>query len=254
MKAAAILVSLLAIGGLGLLGLTGESGGQPPDADPGGSGPVVVELFTSQSCYSCPPAEALLRDLAEEDGVVALEWHVTYWNDLVYGRHGRWEDPYSDSAYTERQQRYNLNIRNRDQVYTPQIVVDGVIERAGNREGQVRRAIGTRKAARRDAAVTAIRSGKSVSVHIAGAEAGPDAEVYLVRFLKHQAIDVPRGENHGKRLVHANIVREVTRLGGYGGGAAQFTAAAPENPEEEGCAVLVQAAGQGPVLGAGYCS
>lgn len=80
--------------------------------------PVVVELFTSQSCYSCPPAEAYLGELAENPDIVALEWHVDYWDNLVYGSAGRWKDPYSDPAFTERQGLYNLSIRRSGSVYT----------------------------------------------------------------------------------------------------------------------------------------
>ena len=106
---------------------------------PAGSagGPAVVELFTSQSCYSCPPAEAFLGDLARRDGVIALEFHVDYWDDLVYGRAGKWKDVFSSPEYTRRQQGYNLNIRGRGQVYTPQMIIDGRAEAVGTRRGDV---------------------------------------------------------------------------------------------------------------------
>ena len=89
--------------------------------------PTVVELFTSQGCYSCPPAEAFLGELAKRSDVVALEFHVDYWDDLVYGSAGQWKDPFSDPAYTRRQQVYARGIPG-GRVYTPQIVVDGRLE------------------------------------------------------------------------------------------------------------------------------
>jgi len=76
-------------------------------------GPVLVEMFLSQACNMCPPAAALFPDVAARPDVVALAWHVDYWNMTASEEHGRWVDPFSDPAYTERQKRYNINIRNR---------------------------------------------------------------------------------------------------------------------------------------------
>ena len=108
--------------------------------------PVVIELFTSQSCFSCPSAEKFLGELAREPDIVALEFHVDYWNDLNYGSAGRWKDPFSRPEFTRRQQDYNRQIRNKPGVYTPQMVIDGRFEKSGNSEwaveASVRRARG----------------------------------------------------------------------------------------------------------------
>src|SRR5690606_28973404 len=79
--------------------------------------PVLVEMFLSQACNMCPPAAALFPGVAARPDVVALSWHVDYWNMTASGEHGRWIDPFSDPAYTERQKRYNINIRNRSSIY-----------------------------------------------------------------------------------------------------------------------------------------
>ena len=89
------------------------------------NGAVVVELFTSQGCYSCPPAEKFLGDLSEQKSVIALEFHVDYWDDLVHGGDGKWKDPLSKPAYTQRQRIYNQRIRGTGNVYTPLMVIDG---------------------------------------------------------------------------------------------------------------------------------
>ena len=92
------------------------------------SPPVVVELFTSQGCYSCPPAEAYLAELAERTDIVALEFHVDYWDSLTYMWHGQWKDPFSSPQYTARQRDYNVAIRDQSGVYTPQMIIDGRIK------------------------------------------------------------------------------------------------------------------------------
>ena len=101
------------------------------------SPPVVVELFTSQGCYSCPPAEAYLAELAERTDIVALEFHVDYWDSLTYMWHGQWKDPFSSPQYTARQRDYNVAIRDQSGVYTPQMIIDGRYEAVGSRRPQV---------------------------------------------------------------------------------------------------------------------
>jgi len=104
---------------------------------------TVVELFTSQGCSSCPPADANLGRLAARDDIVALGFHVDYWDDLVYGGAGRWKDVFSDPAFTARQRDYNRAIRGSGQVYTPQMIIDGRIETVGFKRTEVHRAIRT---------------------------------------------------------------------------------------------------------------
>ncbi len=98
---------------------------------------TVIELFTSQSCYSCPPAEAYLGELSEEENILALEYHVDYWDRLNYGCYGRWKDVFSTPEMTERQRQYNVKIRNTGNVYTPQMVIDGRTEAVGSRRREV---------------------------------------------------------------------------------------------------------------------
>jgi hypothetical protein len=218
---------------LAALALT-VAGARPGAAeDTSGGGPTVVELFTSQGCYSCPPAEAFLAELAGEDGMLALEFHVDYWDDLVYGAAGRWKDPFSSPAHTRRQQVYNQQIRGRPNVYTPQMVIDGRYEAVGSRRGAV------------DGAAVA-----SVDV---GAGSGGSAGVWLVRFLRERRTEVRAGENKGKSLVSRHIVTEMRRIGGWDGGAAALSVSGFVLADGEGCAVLVQRDSQGPVLGAASC-
>ena len=101
------------------------------------SNPTVIELFTSQSCYSCPPAEAFLGELVEErSDILALEFHVDYWDELVH-RGSKWKDVFSSPDSTQRQRVYNVSIRGRASVYTPQMIIGGAAEAVGSNRGNV---------------------------------------------------------------------------------------------------------------------
>ena len=132
------------------------------------SRPVVVELFTSQSCYSCPTAEAFLGKLAREPDIVALEFHVDYWNDINYGSAGQWTDPFSRPAFTRRQRDYNQQIRDQSGVYTPQMVIDGRFEKSGNSEWAVEAAIRSARGEDEPGVIVAVRrvdaNGLSIAV------------------------------------------------------------------------------------------
>ena len=97
----------------------------------------MVELFTSQSCYSCPPEEAYLGELSGEKDILALEYHVDYWDSLNYGGHGRWKDAISTPEMAARQRDYNAEIRDTRSVYTPQMVIGGRTETVGSRRREV---------------------------------------------------------------------------------------------------------------------
>ncbi len=215
---------------------------------------TVIELFTSQSCYSCPPAEAYLGELSEDKAILALEYHVDYWDRLNYGRHGRWKDVFSTPEMTERQRSYNAEIRNTRSVYTPQMVIDGRSEAVGSRRREVQNLISS---VRKD-------DQPRVSVEVAAAANGgvtvsigdvPDsnADVWLVTFIREVTTKVARGENHGKTLTNHNIVREVRRIGEWDGKMTAIDVTDLALEDGQSCAILVQDGKVGPVLGAAYC-
>lgn len=219
-----------------------------------GGAPVVVELFTSQGCYSCPPAERFLGELADRPGVIALEFHVDYWDDLVYGAAGKWRDPFSDPAHSERQRAYNMRIRGQTGVYTPQMVVGGRFEAVGSRRDAVERAIARAGGAAPEVEVS-VASGPDggLRVRLAGTGAARGG-VWLVRFRKAATTRVRGGENRGKTLVNHNVVTGMRRIGEWQGARRALVVPAPAGGEAgAGCAVIVQAAGPGPVLGAALC-
>ncbi|WP_336485845.1 DUF1223 domain-containing protein [Methylobacterium nigriterrae] len=200
--------------------------------------PVVVELFTSQSCSSCPPAEALLGELAERRGdLLPLAFHVTYWNGLS------WRDTFSLPAATERQQAYAARLG--DNPFTPQLVVDGQSSVVGSRREDVAAAIGrARGEAAAVAPVALAREGTNLVIRLgAGTGAG---RVTLVGFDPRHETRVARGENAGRSILQANVVRSVREVGRWSG--AEQTLSEPW-PAGAQAAVIVQAQ-DGRILGA----
>jgi hypothetical protein len=204
----------------------------PANAD---ARPVVVELFTSQSCSSCPPADALLGELARRGDVVALGFHISYWDGPG------WKDPFSSQSSTDRQRAY-ARLFNLGQVYTPQMVVDGAREMIGSDRKEVLAAV---RDARRNtiAPVTFAADRRSVAI---GAGDGR-GNVLLVRFAQKRTTRVAGGENARRTLEDANAVKMLASLGSWNGPALSFAIEPPA--EDEGLAVLVQAP-DGRMLGA----
>ena len=213
--------------------------------------PVVVELFTSQGCYSCPPADKFLGVLAERPGVIALSFHVDYWNYLG------WRDPYSSAEATQRQQTYASAMRRRT-VYTPQMIVDGALQAIGSYTGVVDGQIRLRREAADDRVAVSIAGdgnagALSATVKGDGGRTG-DCEVWLVYFDKRHTTEIPRGENAGKTLTYFNVVREFRRVGEYRG--ADLEIEIPRTGEKGGrfdrVAVLVQEPDGGRIVGAAW--
>jgi hypothetical protein len=202
-------------------------------------GPVLVELFTSQGCNSCPPADAYLGDLAKRGDVIALAFHVDYWDYIG------WKDPFADAAWTARQRHYSRSLKTR-QIYTPQMVVDGGQHAVGSDRRAVERLIG--EAARRHRPTLEVkRSPNGVELRIDGQGEG---EVWIVGYDPRHETKVARGENAGRVLTEFNIVRGIKQIDVWKGGALTRTLSAGELPPGAAHAVLVQGADLGPVIAA----
>ncbi len=212
------------------------------------SRPVAVELFTSQGCSSCPPAEAYFRELSARGDVVALEWHVDYWDDLHAGASGKWKDPFSSPDHTRRQRAYNAALRGRPSAYTPQLVVDGTLETVGSKRSEVARLIADRQATDDAATIEFASTAEGLSVTSAAPQG---ATVRLVRFAKAVVTRVTGGENAGQTLAEAHVVRRQEILGVVG--ERPLLAAVRAPVAGEGCAVLVEEGDGGPILAAQYC-
>ncbi len=218
-----------------------DAAGQQGDA----SRPVVVELFTSQGCSSCPPADALLDDLARRPDVVALSMHVDYWDYIG------WKDPYASPQYTARQKLYAETL-NRRYVYTPQIVVDGRVNVVGSRRAEVLEAIEAAAQRARPIDITFGTINGGTVIIPEGHAPDEGATVWLAVYDSEHTTQIKRGENAGRALRNANVVRSFERLGTWTGARLEIPLdlADARARGRDGCAVIVQQGRAGPVLAA----
>jgi len=200
--------------------------------------PVVVELFTSQGCSSCPPANAYLNEMAKQRrDVLALAFHVTYWDRLG------WKDPLSMEAATDRQAVYGRRFG--DGSYTPEIVVDGASSAVGSDRGHVGSAIeNAKQKGQTAAAVSVTRAGEQVSIEV-GAGSG-SARVLLIGFDHEHTTAIGRGENSGRTLTEANVVRSFRSIGQWSGAALRLNERFPQGQD---VAVVLEAS-DGRIIGA----
>jgi hypothetical protein len=203
--------------------------------------PVVVELFTSQGCSSCPPANDTLAILADRPDVLALSFGVTYWDDLG------WKDTFASPQFTARQWDYAHGLHH-NQVGTPQMVVQGRRDTVGQSVGEVEPLI---RAARQQGVAAPAIAVTDQAVTVASAGGSAHADVWLVRY-DPRVVQVPirRGENGGRTLPHRNVVHQLVKLGGWSGQAETFPLPQASDPHLR-TAVLLQAGPGGPILSAG---
>jgi hypothetical protein len=200
------------------------------------SSPVVVELFTSQGCNSCPPADAYLAELARQPGILALAYHIDYWDQLG------WRDPFSSPAATARQRAYARALGLRT-IYTPQMVINGRTDAVGSDRQQVAAAIAAGGGPALPVALEA--DGGALAIRV-GTGTGR-GRIWLMEFDLSHETQIRGGENRGRTLVNVNIVRSVEELGAWGGASVEFTR--PRPPGGTGSAVLLQSE-SGAILGA----
>jgi hypothetical protein len=252
--------------------------GAATSAVAGESRPILVELYTSQGCASCPPADALLAKLAKRQGLIAISLPITYWDMLG------WKDTLASEANTRRQKAYAAAM-GRGGVYTPQIIVGGVKDVVGSRENDVSAAIDDAQDALDEvsdgdlpAGVTALAPRLMTAtalmplsvdigftptpqrLHIAIA-AAPDvpknklnATIWMLRLRSAVTVRIGAGENGGRTMTYRNVVSDITDLGRWNGRAVSLDLphADPKTPPHDGVVVVLQQGGYGRVLGTAY--
>lgn len=216
----------------------------------------VLELFTSHGCYSCPPAEALFDELASEnDSLIALEYHVDYWNSLVHGSAGSWVDPFSKPAYSQRQRNYShKELMGRGGVYTPQAVINGQYVAVGSNRSQVSAAVAKPLAGGVSVDVASENNQYLIKVsNVDDVASASEAQVWVVRFIRSATTNITSGENKGKILENHNVVVSAEAVGSVPkADSTQFTAHIDPDPNM-GCAILIQDGFQSPILAASKC-
>jgi hypothetical protein len=223
----------------------------PAHADPR----AVVELFTSQGCSSCPPADKIIGELAKDPAIIALSMPIDYWDYLG------WKDTLADARFSARQKAYSQMRGDRD-VYTPQVVVNGSAHVIGSDRAGIESAISNTEKAEgvMSVPVTMTQTGKQITVSVAASNKGPAAtrgEVWIGAVSKAVPISIGRGENRGREITYHNVVRNLLKVGDWNGSAGSWTVPL-ENISREGvdaAVVYVQDGTRdkpGAMLGAAY--
>ena len=208
----------------------------------------IVELFTSQGCSSCPPADAVLQEYAKRQDIIALSFHVDYWDYLG------WRDSFSNAEFTARQRHY-ASSRGDDQVYTPQAVINGQVHIVGSSSSGIEAALGEMELAQMTPFVeirAAVR-GEKLEVRVGPSPApGRAADILLAVVQPSATVRIGRGENAGRTVIYRNVVRSLTKIGAWDGRAVSL--AQPlrhtESTAELAYVVLLQQSSTGPILGA----
>lgn len=231
---------------------------QPAQAEEIEQKPVsVVELFTSHGCSSCPPADKLMGELiAQDESLVAFEFHVDYWNQLVHGAAGSWVDPFSSEDYTDRQRSYNARpLSGRPGVYTPQMIVNGEYAAVGSDRRRINRFL--RKASPPAAVSLHVKEqdNQQLSININSLEK-VRTRLWLVVYDLHERTDITAGENKNVMIDNHHIVKSMIPIGktvtGEAGSEWQLSVNV-DLAEGEGCSILAQGELTGPVQGAVNC-
>jgi hypothetical protein len=208
----------------------------------------VVELFTSQGCNSCPPADAFMRELVKTPNVLGLSFNVDYWDYLG------WRDTLASAEYSQRQYDYAKSRGDMD-VYTPQIVVDGRSHYVGSNRGAVGAAL------KRSASLAPARwlpvkieeTAREIAVSVEGKADMPEATLWLMAIAPRVDVKIEKGENSGKTITYSNVVRKLVPAGMWHGDAVNVSL--PKNAilgrDCKGCVALLQSGHVGPVIGAG---
>jgi hypothetical protein len=204
--------------------------------------PVVVELFTAQGCASCKEANRMIARMADRPGLIVLTWSVDYWDYLG------WKDTFARPEFTVRQKAFARRLGPQD-VYTPQVVVNGRAQAAGDDTASVTALITASRPARRRPPKIRFAGATRVTIGSGQVDHGR-ADVWLVRYdPRERDVEVKAGDNRGATVVHRNVVEEVVRLGSWRGRTVMFKTPAPTEPKLVSL-VLVEAPRGGPILAA----
>jgi len=212
--------------------------------------PVVVEMFLSQACEKCPMAGTYFSTLVKRHDIVALSWHVDYWDNAYAGRKGRWKDPFSDPKYSARQRQYNQNLRGRPIVFTPQVVINGSTSVIGSHHDKINAHVEKFLTPRITPSIRFEKlQNKKISVSLDNLD--KEQNVFVASFYHQAETKIKGGANKGITFKNANIVDEIIPLNVTNPAIRTFTIDTPI--QGMGCAVVIQKPEQGAIITAAYC-
>jgi hypothetical protein len=222
-------------------------GGTATKTNAGEAPTTLLELFTSQGCSSCPPADALLDKFAKQQNILALSMPVNYWDHLG------WKDTLATDLFTNRQRAY-ADARGDREIYTPQIIVNGLTHVVGSREEDIVEAM-----ERTDRVLKPVRIAMKI-INIGGdllisADAAPEiakyrsGTVWLVLYSQAVKVDIRRGENNGRKVIYTNVVRHLVPAGRWEGEAMNYRLNYPSHLDVDGGAAFLQAEPSNAILG-----
>ncbi|WP_299614090.1 thioredoxin family protein [uncultured Tateyamaria sp.] len=203
--------------------------------------PVVVELFTSQGCSSCPPADELMHELVKRDDVIALALHVDYWDYIG------WKDEFADPAHAERQRGYAVEAGRRS-VYTPQMIINGRADIVGARPMELAKLISDYSAETTPVTLDLTRSGDSVRIVAQSSQANGPLVVQMLRYTPERTSRITRGENAGHTITYANVTEDWKILQEWDGVTDLSINA--DAPGDKPLVVMVQKGLSGPIVAA----
>jgi hypothetical protein len=210
-------------------------------ADTSTAPPVMVELFTSQGCSSCPPADAILGEVSSMSNIVALGFHVDYWDGIG------WRDRYSMPEATERQRRYVAAMQ-LSSAFTPQMVIGGRHSLVGSDRPRILAALSQGAGA---LPIAAVVEQEELLISLPAGDSSRDCDVNVAAYLSHSTTKVGGGENSGRALAEVNIVRQFRRAGHWDGKASTFRIPLQSFPSDaDHVAVWIQQPNEGPIAGA----
>lgn len=204
--------------------------------------PVVVELFTSQGCSSCPPADAYLHDLAKQPNIFALALHVDYWDYIG------WKDSFASPEFTERQRNY-ARVQQERVVYTPQMMINGVKHLVGTRKSEVANQIKRHSNQSEIVTIQAVAQNGDVRIDLEGKTAG-DYVVHLIAYAPLSTVSILRGENAGRTIDYANVVKDWRSLATWNGKSRKSLTVKDGGFED--MIVIVQKKNYGEIVGAAF--
>jgi hypothetical protein len=207
-----------------------------------GGNMVVVELYTSQGCSSCPPADAALHEISKRDDVIALSLHVDYWDYIG------WRDTFAQRQFGQRQVSYR-DTWHKNVVYTPQIIVQGRGDLADSRPRNLVAAIATAQETDPPITVTVERVGGMLKCRIEPGPVPVSGTVWIAKYTKDASVEITRGENAGRTITYTNVVTNLSRIGSWSGSEPDEVAM-PQPEPGEGVAIWIQDGEGGPILAA----